>query len=276
MYQARESAMLGYAVAGLLGLGILYQLFKWCRYKIHKVKEDKKRIREMLAQDLPGKSRYPIFSAAADFCCTLDAEEPGQDTSVGKCGRVVVSVVPFAPVDVDVAQGTYKGQGAYVDGPASFVDLEANFRPTGSSSGNSGAQAENRQKMTEDEQQPQECDFPAQAKTASAGGNDRLNNVGDTQEGEVSDMSVASSVYEETVNHASNPKKSLNAELYKKSSDTAGSDSSKASVGSNVSHSSEESWEMEPSDDDDVVYSLSSTDGDRFNGSKPDGVVDED
>ena len=77
----RESAILGYSVAGLLGFLFLYQLYRWCIYKVRKVKEDKKRVKEMVAQDLPGKSRYPLFSAAAGLCCTIDAEELEDITS---------------------------------------------------------------------------------------------------------------------------------------------------------------------------------------------------
>ena len=128
-YMARESAILGYTVAALFGLGCLYQLYRCCQHKVHQVKLDEKRMKEMLVQGLPGQRRYPMFSAAAGLCCAIDIQDIDADNIENQ--TVISSSVPTVPtaVKVKAKHSTYTGQGANMDGPASFVDLEANELP---------------------------------------------------------------------------------------------------------------------------------------------------
>ena len=221
-YQAHESAMLGYAVAGLLGLGSLYQLLRWCRYKIHKAKEDKKRVREMLAQNLPGKPRYPIFTATAGLCCSLDIEVPEQVEHSRGDTSAVVTKDPAATVSVPPL--TFKGPGAYVNGPAAFVDLEANI----------ASKEQKKDKGTEVEEVEQQ-DKPVAMNEAS-------------QQGDVSDLSEASDNSEVATNHSDDVVLSEESEH---SYEEIGSE------GSYIPYGSDESWVGEPSDNSDVVYSIS-------------------
>ena len=215
-YQARESAMLGYAVAGLLGLGFLYQLLRWCRYKVRKAKEDKKRVREMLAQNLPGKPRYPIFTATAGLCCSLDIEVPEQVDHARGDTSAVVTMAPAA--DVTVPSLTFKGQGANVNGPTDFVDLEANILST----------EQKKEKGTEVGEVEQQ-DKPVAMNEAS-------------QQGDISDLSEASNNSEVTTNHSDEIVLSEESEhCYEE-------------IGSEGSYGL---WDGEPSDDVDVVYSIS-------------------
>ncbi len=117
----------------------MYYLYKCWQYKVHKVKVDKKRVKEMIAQDLPGKPRYPIFSAVAGLCHVFDTDAAEEtEESVQDVGTEAeeaannVSAVPSsaAPINtINTTHHTYVGQGAYMDGPAaaSFIDLEANL-----------------------------------------------------------------------------------------------------------------------------------------------------
>ncbi len=132
---ARESAILGYSVAALLGLGCLYQLYRWCLYKVRKVKEDKKRVNEMLAQGLPGKLRYPIFSATAGLCCAIDAGD--MEENVSETPKAVPNTVPTSE-KAKTKRSTYTGLGANMDGPAIFIDLEANIQPNSNDSERKG------------------------------------------------------------------------------------------------------------------------------------------
>ena len=80
-------------------------------------------------QGLPGQPRYPMFSAAAGFCCAIDMQEIAADNSEKR--TVMHDTVPAVStaVKVKAKHSTYTGQGANIDGPASFVDLEANEQP---------------------------------------------------------------------------------------------------------------------------------------------------
>jgi len=84
-------------------------------YKVRKVKEDKKLVRNLLAMDLPAKPRYPVFRAVAGLCLTMaivETEERAETESLAEATA--------APTTRSI------GQGAYMDGQSSFVDLEAN------------------------------------------------------------------------------------------------------------------------------------------------------
>lgn len=206
--------MLGYAVAGLLGLGFLYQLLRWFRYKVHKAKEDKKRVREMLAQNLPGKPRYPIFTATAGLCCSLDIDVPEQvEHSRGDTSAVC------AP------SHTFKGQGANVNGPSEFVDLEANI-PSKEQKKDKGTE------VGEVEQQ----DKPVAMNEAS-------------QQGDISDLSEVSDNSDDTTNHSD--------DIALSEESKHSTEHSKEGIGSEGSYVSDKSWDGVPSDDSDVVYSIS-------------------
>lgn len=94
---------MGYVVAGLAGLWLLYILRRWCQYKLEGVQSDANRKVYAESMDAKPKPRFPICSYIISFFCTVEAVEIG-----------------FIPV---VATDTlYRGVGANVDGP----DLEAN------------------------------------------------------------------------------------------------------------------------------------------------------
>ncbi len=250
-------------MAGLIGLGIFYQLFRWCVYKVHMVKEDKKRVKEMLAQDLPGKPRYPLFSAAAGLFFSLDIEELEQDESVTIGDSAGVTVAPVAAV----ASSSHlkRSQGAYMDGPEPFVDLEANLQS--SSSGNSKTEG-NKKKRKNNRKKRKEDGRKAAGVTS-----DQRVPLATTEltqdvpialpKEEVSDSSEASSVREETddhSNHQTNPSDDL---LRKESGACYSFEHSEHSEGTYLPNVSRESGDKEPSDDADVIYSLSSIDGSR-------------
>ena len=121
-YRPRESLILGQCVAGLCLLWILYQFYRWWIYKVKEVKKDKKRVREMIAQDLPGKARHPIFSATAGLCYSMSVVESEEDTNEAEMTCVFVPTAASS-----AATGNYTGQGAYIEGLEKFVDLESNM-----------------------------------------------------------------------------------------------------------------------------------------------------
>jgi len=264
-YRARESAMLGYAVAGLLGLGFVYQLFRWCRYKVHMVKEDKKRVKEMVAQDLPGKSRYPLFSATAGLCCNLDIVESQQEEGAGESGAAVVAVVPVNTIDV--SHHSYTGQGAYMDGPASFVDLEANMRPCSSSRSYADEKKikEGKEKKNDDVAEQHQAEVHAEQSATPVEGTVVALDV-DSQQGDISDLSEASCASEGGVYHADDDSNSSDLVLSEES--THSHEGSEGEDGGEESYASGESWDVEPSGDGDVVYSISSDDDEGSNGSE--------
>ena len=95
--------IVGYVVAGLAGLWLLYILRQYCSYMIDGVQSDANRKVYAESMDAKPKPRFPICSYIVSFFCTVEAVEIG-----------------FIPV---VATDTlYSGVGANIDGP----DLEAN------------------------------------------------------------------------------------------------------------------------------------------------------
>uniref|UniRef100_A0A7S3M2D3 Circumsporozoite protein n=1 Tax=Spumella elongata TaxID=89044 RepID=A0A7S3M2D3_9STRA len=99
----RAYLIVGYVVAGLAGLWLLYILRRWCQYKLEGVQSDANRKVYAESMDAKPKPRFPICSYIISFFCTVEAVEIG-----------------FIPV---VATDTlYSGVGANIDGP----DLEAN------------------------------------------------------------------------------------------------------------------------------------------------------
>lgn len=243
MYKARESMMLGYAVVGLFGLWCLYQMYWWFQYKVSKVKRDKKRVRELIAQDLPGKQRYPIFSIAAGLCCTMDADGLIRDGNAGEKSAAVATPPPTAIIDA--SHHTYTGQGAYMDGPANFVDLEANMQHSRVS--NDAKWMNKWENTSEEEEEGQLGVEPlAPAVVVNAKGEEKPAEVliDHTQGGSVSDLSDASG--EEGAGSSENQSMGVNVviteEPVRRGSATT------------------DSWEDGPSDDGGVVYTISSSD----------------
>lgn len=222
---------------------------------MRKVKEDKKRMKEMIAQDLPGKPRYPIFSSIVGVCCVIDIDdheemEGNKDTAVaatkaGGSGNITTD-------------HTYTGQGANMDGLACFVDLEANTPKSGSSNQREAMEEERngRNVCEEEDRQVWEHDqqaLPAASNTAVEDGTAPNIAVQPDQSSELSDVS---SVSEESTEASVSQSESDNVVLSKEQPH-------------NNEHSNGlvDSWESEPSDDDDVVYTISSSNsGDECNG----------
>lgn len=227
---------------------------------MHKVKEDKKRVREMLAQDLPGKPRYPIFSAAAGLCCSLDVETVNQlaeGATYGGTTAVVttqpVATLPVLALNAAHSFSTYTGQGAYIDGPACFVDLEANRRPNEKK----GRQRRERI-MGEEERQQLASASPVSLTTIPVALEAAL------ERADISDLSDASGVREESADNSADQTNPYDVELSEETSysyDSSKEDSKEGTTGSYLSYS-----HGEPSDGGDVIYSLSSNGGSRSSG----------
>lgn len=94
-------------------------------YKIQQVKEDNVRIMCMQAANLPAKSRLPIFTATAGLCCNFKLPMTVENRNESVDGTP--SKPPLETV-TQTANNSYTGQGANMDGPAGFVDLEANIQ----------------------------------------------------------------------------------------------------------------------------------------------------
>lgn len=191
---------------------------------------DRKRVKEMLAQDLPGKPRYPIFSAAFGHCLATDILE------TEKMEREVSPETKTAAQSDVSSTGTnnvYSGQGAYIDGHASFVDLEANT-PTGVDS-NTKHQKEEVQAeqqavasvIKENEGAPQEEASDLSDSSNSSDSSDPSGDAGESSE--------------ESDNRSDDPRNMMPAESVRGSSGPC-----------------TDSWESDFSDDDDVVYTISS------------------
>lgn len=220
------------------------------------MKEDKKRVKEMVAQDLPGKSRYPLFSAAAGLCCTIDAEELEDTKSVKKAAAAAPS-------------RSFAGQGAFVDSPRQFVDLESNvlMKSGGEGSEGSGSDCAERQGKKEVSGMKEEIlkSDPLEPLTSIAivntGTEERaitiINNYTHEKSCDVNDVSNASADGED-----SSPLSS-DAELER---DVPGTSENR----SESFHSGVDSEDYEPSDDSEVVYSISSNEDVHDSGNSDD------
>lgn len=211
---------------------------------MRKLKEDKKRMREMIAQDLPGKARYPIFSAITGLCCTMGIDET--DVVVEEGAGVIASM--------ETTHTTYAGKGANMDGPKSFVDLEANLLKISRSSS-----CDRRKKNARSGSNITEQDIDGLTSKFTY---DNTKAEGKTfvalhqPKEEVVDLNDVSSISDKSANDESG---SLSAD-----EDVVLSDESEYSC--EDSYASESS-SLEPSDDEDVVYTISSDDHERSDGS---------
>ena len=100
----------------------------------------------MIAQDLPGKPRYPIFSAVAALFHVLEAEE--ENNVMPSVEEVAIAAIEDAPDNDDVGptEHCYEGVGANIDGPEIFVDLEANLLPANTSKNRTAIKKTKRQR----------------------------------------------------------------------------------------------------------------------------------
>lgn len=222
---------------------------------MQKVKEDKKRMKEMIAQDLPGKPRYPIFSSIVGVCCVIDIDDHAEMD--GNKDTAVAATKASGSGNIS-ANHTYTGQGANMDCPGSFVDLEANTPKSGSSNHRGAMEKErNGRKVCEEEdRQVWEHDQQALAAASNTAVEDGTAPNIAVQPDQISELSDASSVSEESTEASVSQSESDNVALSK-------------GKPHNSEHSNGlvDSWESEPSDDDDVVYSISSSNsGDECNG----------
>eukprot|EP01032_Pedospumella_encystans_P012966 gene12966-14959_t len=191
--------------------------------------------------DLPAKPRYPIFRAVAGLCLTMaivETEEPAQ----------AEDIIPEA-----TAAPSYLGQGAYMDGQASFVDLEANrTEPARDSVSNSANRSRRKREKREKSVEKQEAATGAAVERTLTSD---VNTIADEEsaqmlettplQGDVSDLSEASE--SESVDHQL---RDVAADQSEKSVHSAGSESSYATSQSSV----------EPSDFSEIAYTLSSDD----------------
>jgi len=204
------------------------------------VKEDKKRVKEMVAQDLPGKLRYPLFSAAAGLCCTIDAEESEDDDGAKKA-----AVAPLTPA--------FDGQGAFVDSPGHFVDLESNVhvRNVGEDGDSNSADRKGKEEVIGSKEEILKTDPPEPLTSIAivhTGTEERaitiLNNNTHEKSCDVNDVSNVSA------DEADSALLSSDAELERVVPGTSENRSESF-------YSALDSEDYEPSDDSEVVYSIS-------------------
>ena len=217
------------------------------------MKEDKKRVKELVAQDLPAKSRYPLFSAAAGLCCTIDAEELKDITSGKKA-------------DVASPSLAFDGEGAFVDSPGQFVDLESNLhiRNVGEDGDSNSAERKGSPEVEGKKEKILKSD-PLEPLTSIAivntGTEERaitiINNYTHEKSCDVSDVSNASA------DGADSALLSSDAELER---DVPGTSENR----SESFHSGVDSEDYEPSDDSEVVYSISSNEDVHDSGNSDD------
>lgn len=160
--------------------------------KVQKVKHDKKLVRDMIANGLPGKPQYPVFTAIVGLCLTLAIEETKEDEDV----IASAPTVPAKATETDVAP-LYTGNGAFMDSPVGFVDLEANLHHSdnssgrGSDSGSAGAKGKKRGKASRKRQKEKHQQAVA-AVDPTANTVDRTETI--ERSVEVSDISDASGI----------------------------------------------------------------------------------
>lgn len=286
MYRERESILLGQVSAGVFGLWCLYHFVRWCQYKMQKVKDDKKLMRHMVENNLPAKPKYPIFSATASLCCTLDIEEAQESAPVENTNTPAAPTVPppvatsitaavAATVDntakstainttaadpgSDTPEHTYRGQGAYIDGPATYVDLEANMH---------NSRSRTRSRNNNREEKRPEAVVSDQQLTSIAIVNSETEErtvvmlpvpvsvpvLPDPAESEISDLSEASSISDESSDESDSSQSDHDGE-----ESTTGMEN--AVIFKPSAPSGQHSYpatDFNPSDDDDVIYTISS------------------
>ena len=257
MYKARESMILGQVVAGLFLVWCIYQVYRWYQRKVKKVKQDMKLVREMIAQDLPGKPKYPIFTAVVGLCCKIDTEESVDKRAIN-FGTMVNDSIATA------VHSAYTGHGASIDSPANFIDLESNIQQC-SSSGSSGS----RTKKSKDQAKQVHSITDQIANLESTNStSEKIIVIPEVHTkdppGEVtSDSSDASKVSSST--ESSNESVSLDSSdddisISKEDGADAAAEASVALLQSGP-FSTPSGWyqyDFEPSDDDEVVYTISS------------------
>ena len=251
-YRAREAMIFGEVTAGLVGLWVLYQLYRYCQIKVGKLRVDNKRVKEMVAQELPGRTRYPIFRAFVNLWCTLEA-----DTEVPlKRSIDVDNTESFAAPSAGISLN----RGAYIDSPAKFIDLEANATNNNHASNSSIIISIDQKKSGEQVKRVDEPMNPLPAQMML----DRVevemkvvsSKDADTHESEVSDFSEAGSADEGSLCESLSRPEIV---CRKSSGDSCGFVHG-ACTGIEGACATADWYELEPSDDGDVVYSISSDD----------------
>eukprot|EP01032_Pedospumella_encystans_P011826 gene11826-13723_t len=110
----RAYLIVGYVVAGLAGLWLLYILRRWCQYKLDGVQSDANRTLYVESIADKPKPRYPIFAYIVSLFVVVKAVE-----------------VDFIAVEnnttIPVPATTYNGIGANIEGHTELPDLEANL-----------------------------------------------------------------------------------------------------------------------------------------------------
>ena len=206
----------------------------------------------MLAQDLPGKLRYPIFTATAGLCCSIEVEEPEPEPKKEESALKGATADNAVQSTVAVESSrTYTGQGANMDAPSSFVDLESNMRL---SSDRNTMKRDGEIVSHNQKEQAQDIEVSPEALTRLPIANKETENRGvsveptliapveDTSDfSNASDLSSSEESSDDTDSAAEAGKDKLFLQTAHKGSRTA------------------VDWrEFEPSDDSDVVYSISS------------------
>lgn len=122
-----SNAIVGYVVAGLLGLWLLYCLRQWCSYRLTGVQSDANRALYAASMGAKPKPRFPIFSFLVSLFITVKPDEidfvvMDNDHETAVVLKQVKTSSPTGSVS-----NTFSGVGAFVEGPtAAFRDLEAN------------------------------------------------------------------------------------------------------------------------------------------------------
>ena len=201
----------------------------------------------MIAQDLPNKPRYPIFSAVASLCHTLNAEETSDDlnaegTEVRPAKNITAGPSSAPPINTTIQ--------TYLDGSARFVDLEANVPGNNSISDSSSSARKRRREKRKARAAREHLDYvsselPFSGATLNPG----------------TEKSVITLNAYAPQGEVSNLRNESTTDAYGAQSDTFNKNNSEKSLyssSSNHSYATAGWYELKPSDDSDVVYSLCS------------------
>ena len=121
-------AIFGYIVVGLFGLWFLYLLRQWCTHKLNGVQSDANRALYATSMEAKVQPRYPIFAYFVSCFITVKGVEvdfvPMKNDEEIKPVKIQHSK---STSSAEPVKNMYSGEGAFLDSPAGFEDLEANF-----------------------------------------------------------------------------------------------------------------------------------------------------
>ena len=118
--------IVGYVVAGLFGLWLLYYLRQWCLSKLVGVQSDANLALYAASMDAKPKPRFPIFSFLVGLFVTIKAVEVDFVPVVEETTALRTKQRKKTTFKETVPNNVYTGVGANIEGPADFRNLVAN------------------------------------------------------------------------------------------------------------------------------------------------------